>query len=629
MRATFYEALEVQSTADTGAIRAALRAILRRFWSVPRDPSGDTEEAVRFVALGAAILTDDQRREAYDFSARRGANTNPWRMSDDGVSMSDSNLLKLDDGSAGNLPVGIGEPRMLPPVTALTDPLPEQTAWTSGFAYGLGALALIMAALFVYFAFGLWFGSVIAMFAMLGVLGAGVVIATGLAVVTTELSGFTLSRLAITKWRRETSVYVGDPPPQQDTAWIFRLRVMELTRSAAGYSSAQHIGIRILARMVDYALVAILLLLVFWAIGTLIPELSSLLTLFRSAIVLPALVVLLTIPIDSIAIAKWRTTPGKFLLGVVVASALTQPDDRPRPDRGSLAFARAVAFAKHAAYFGLWPLAIARWPANARKLRIEEGAWEAAGDSVTLVRSAPLFLRAAGVSLAFAGLGGIVALWAHDAKTTIPKWFESSAPAVKAPEVAATSNSAPTDTASPAVQAPTSSAPATPVAVPAAEPSPPVTVSAPPIVVPPIVSTAPSTPPPRSDITIIRKPTPAESPVAQKTTTPPLGKKAETVPEAGEFERQSAIAKDRRARIDRVEARVAAARASGSYAGLQSLCQRWTEDQPGSADAWRCYGLAKYQNGAGRDALPALRQAIKLDPNDAQVESAIFKILRP
>jgi hypothetical protein len=636
MRATFYEALEVQSTADTGTIRAALRAILRRFWSVPRDPSGDTEEAVRFVALGAAILTDDQRREEYDVAARRGANTNPWRVSDDGASMNDSNMLKMEDGSASNLPINHGEPRVLPAVTALTDALPEQTIWTSGFAYGLGALALAMAALFVYFVLGLWLGSVLAMFAMLALLAASVVVALQLKVVTTELSGFTLSRLAITKWRRETSVFVGDPPPQQDTAWIFRLRVMELTRSAAGYSSALHIGIRMIARIVDYALVAILLLLVLWIVGWLIPDLSGLIALLRSPLVLPALVVLFAIPIDSITIAKWRTTPGKFLLGVVVASALTQPDDCPTPDRASLAFSRAIAFAKDVGCFGLWPLALVRWSTHAKKIRLDEGSWEAAGDSVTLVRAAPLFLRAAGVSLALAGAIGVAALWAHDVKTLIPKWFDGASTASKKQSTAPVSVpdavvAAPTPSTPPpatSVSPPTVAAPATLLATPSsgAETKPPPAVSVPPIVVPPIAAPAAS-PPPRSDVTIIQKLAPDSG--ASKATTPPVAKKTDTAPELSEFEKQSAIAKERRTRIDRAEQRVAAARSSGNYGGLQSVCQRWTEDQPGSAEAWRCLGLAKHQNGAGRDALPALRQAIKLDPNDSQVEAAIFKILRP
>jgi Flp pilus assembly protein TadD len=91
----------------------------------------------------------------------------------------------------------------------------------------------------------------------------------------------------------------------------------------------------------------------------------------------------------------------------------------------------------------------------------------------------------------------------------------------------------------------------------------------------------------------------------------------------------SRIAQERRARIERVEAQVARARQSGSYADLQSSCLRWTDDQPGSAEAWRCLGLARFQAGDAGGALPALRQSLKLEPNDPQVESTILRILRP
>lgn len=93
--------------------------------------------------------------------------------------------------------------------------------------------------------------------------------------------------------------------------------------------------------------------------------------------------------------------------------------------------------------------------------------------------------------------------------------------------------------------------------------------------------------------------------------------------------KQANAAQARRLRIDAYMKQAEAARRSGNYAGLLGSCQRWTQDQPGSAEAWRCFGLAQYQNGAGRDALPALRQALKLEPNDSQVEAAILKILRP
>jgi cytochrome c-type biogenesis protein CcmH/NrfG len=93
--------------------------------------------------------------------------------------------------------------------------------------------------------------------------------------------------------------------------------------------------------------------------------------------------------------------------------------------------------------------------------------------------------------------------------------------------------------------------------------------------------------------------------------------------------RLSSASQARRARIDGYARQAEAARRSGSYVGLQASCQRWTQDQPGNGEAWRCLGLAQFQTGAGRDALPALRQALKLEPRDAQVESAILSILRP
>ena len=66
MRNSLYDALEVNSSSTIDGIKTALRVIVRRFWAVPRDASGDTEEAVRFVALAASILVDPVRRKGYD-----------------------------------------------------------------------------------------------------------------------------------------------------------------------------------------------------------------------------------------------------------------------------------------------------------------------------------------------------------------------------------------------------------------------------------------------------------------------------------------------------------------------------------------------------------------------------------
>jgi hypothetical protein len=633
MRATFYEALEVPSTAETATIRSALRAILRRFWSVPRDPSGDTEEAVRFVALGAAILTDNSRREVYEVEARRGATVNPWRVGNDGVPLGggDGQALGLPGshgGESARVAVGSNEPKLIPTVKALTDPLPEHTLWATSWGFGLAAATLAAAALLMYFASTLWFGAVASSLIVMVVLVVALFAAAQTKIVTTELSGFTLSRLAVTKWRRETSVFVGNPPPQQDTAWIFRLRVMELTRSTSGYSSAPHIGLRLLARLADYGMVAVGVLSLLWLTAWLVPEFSAVIGVIRSPIFLPAIVVLLTIPIETFAISHFRTTPGKYLLGVVVASAVTQPDDQPKPDRTALASARALAFARDGASFGVWPLALLRWRGISRSLRVGEGSWEAAGDSVTLLRAAPLFMRTAAIGLVLASALATLFIWSHDATSTIAylrgaaskanvKDLLPSTPVTPNTSVISqpkTPNDVPAQTPSVAAASGDTSTSASTVA--------PATNAA---------ATSAIIAPSRSDVIIGPKTTPSVDSDVTKVAAKTAAKTdaSKSVPAASEFDRQTALAQGRRNRIDAAERKVGAARASGNYAGLLGVCERWTTDQPGSAEAWRCVGLAKFQAGAGRDALPALRQSLKIEPNDPQVEEAILKILRP
>lgn len=602
MRATFYEALEVPSTAESSAVRAALRAILRRYWSVPRDPSGDTEEAVRFVALGSAILGDEQRRAEYDAQARRGVTTNPWRVGNDGAAIvgADMNALGLP-GSHGaqsdNLSVAIGESRLLPAVHALTDPLPEKTEWESAPAMIAALLVALCALGFAYWWLAPLFSTLVVAALLVGLLVVGTIIGVQLRIATNELSGFTLARLVVTKWRRESSVFIGNPAPAQDTAWIFRLRVMELTRSAAGYSSAPNMAIRAFARLTDYAIVALALVLLLKLTAWLFALNADVIAILTSPLVLPILTVLLAIPLEAISVSARRRTPGKYLMGVVVVLASTQPDDCAEPTRSQLSFRRAVSVASSGLFFGFWPLLLARLNAIEKALRVTEGSWESAGDSVVVTRAAPSPMRAAAVVVVLAVATGVFALWWTDALRLAERaklWLPSTA-SVPTPQSSA-----------PAVPPPTLPAP-----VPAAvEPLPPQNVA---------------TPSDRQSSVVAPSKSANSLPSNPPTTVTPPPPAIQT----SEFERQTALAQARRARIDAAEKRAAAARSSGSYAGLQGVCERWTEDQPGSAEAWRCLGLARAQAGGGRDALPALRQALKLDPNDAQVEAAIFKILRP
>ncbi|TAG82525.1 MAG: hypothetical protein EAZ21_03755, partial [Betaproteobacteria bacterium] len=304
MRATFYEALEVPSTAESSAVRSALRSILRRFWSVPRDPSGDTEEAVRFVALGSAILGNEQRRAEYDAQARRGATTNPWRMGNDGSAMSGAEINALGiqgshGGESDHPSLAPGESRLLPAVFALTDPLPEKTQWDSAPAMATAIVGALVALAFAYWSLS----PLLPALAVVGVVAAllviGAVVGVQLQVATNELSGFTLARLVVTKWRRESSVFIGNPAPAQDTAWIFRLRVMELTRSAAGYSSAPNMAIRAFARLTDYAILALFLVVLLKLVAAQFSLSAELVAALLSPLVLPIFTVLLAIPLEA------------------------------------------------------------------------------------------------------------------------------------------------------------------------------------------------------------------------------------------------------------------------------------------------------------------------------------------
>ena len=94
------------------------------------------------------------------------------------------------------------------------------------------------------------------------------------------------------------------------------------------------------------------------------------------------------------------------------------------------------------------------------------------------------------------------------------------------------------------------------------------------------------------------------------------------------MEKQANAAHARRVRIDGYARQAEGARAVQLrwFAISLPAVDTGTAGKPGSLALLR---FAQQQNGAGRDALPALRQALKLEPKDSQVEAAILRILRP
>ena len=614
MRNSLYDALEVSPSASVSTIQAALRAVVRRFWSVPRDASGDSEEAVRFAALAASILVDPIRRKDYDAALNPGVGAGPWRLPISGATAREamgardaaaesispqSRSLSEDAGELSALAVDATPAKSLPGVDALAEPLADGRAWSSPLVW----VALLLACVLLLFAcvvllpdwteFSLPQAVAVAATAIVLSLIAAFAVSR-----PSEAKGPAagLSRLGIIKWRREGSIFIGVPPPQHDTAWIFKLRLMELTRSSAGFITATSVWRRLVARAVDYAWIALAIYGLIAFSDRLIDTVDPLPIMIRSPLILPVIVVLIAVPLEAFALRVLRTTPGKWLLGLMLVTAVTRPADHGQPRLAQLCWARASRAAWTGAALGVWPIAIIRSVNNWRDARDREADWEARGDSVVMARpmTAPavaialVVLLATALILASGWRRDYVAFWPY--ALTWAATTDSHLSRLLMPQ--------PTDPGDGAARSASNP--------PELMPAPSSALPAPAAINPPSSSTIP--------------------PVASVNPAIAAGQSAAT---EAQMSQQANAAHARRIRIDGYMKQAAIAQRSGNYAGLQGNCQSWTVEQPGNALAWRCLGLAQYQNGAGRDALPALRQSLKLGSKDPQVEDAILRILRP
>jgi tetratricopeptide (TPR) repeat protein len=623
MRNSLYDALEVTSSSSTPSIKAAIRTVVRRFWSVPRDASGDSEEAVRFAAMAASILVDPVRRKDYDAALNPGVGAGPWRLpianrdaSNDGHT--DSRVLAEQEGGASQLSIVGAPPSALPGVNALARALPDGSAWASPVVPFLPGVAWLMLWYALVAPFSAWIE--LPILKALAVSFAALALALTMAAwicrpQAASVAAASLSRLAIIKWRREGSIFLGAPPPQHDIAWIFKLRLMELTRSAAGFVTSVSPWRRLAARLVDYALLAMAIYFGVVLIDLVVPILESGFILARSPLVLPTVVVLSAVPIAAFMHRWWGTTPGKWLLSLQVVSGVTRPADHADPTDRVLLWSRAFRVAWRGAALGVWPIALLMLPRNMRLARDTETDWEAAGDSVVMARPLTTSAVATAMLLLLASTLMLLGGWRSD-------WVKIS------PQVASL-----TETSRTAARS--LFAPPTPVA----DAAPSVDVATNPAVNGPSKTSFVDTV--REKLGLSRAPS-AEAgsmnapsiPANAATATPPVNSanRVGTAPPSSadaELNKQASASLARRQRIEAYARQAETARRSGNYSGLQGACERWTQDQPGNGEAWRCLGLAHYQSGDAKQALPALRQALKLEPNDPPVERAILNILRP
>ena len=596
MRSSLYDALEVNSSSTTNSIKTALRAVVRRFWTVPRAASGDTEEAVRFAALAASILIDPVRRRDYDAALNPGASL--WRLPMGGRGGSGDAAGKGGDETLQPT-IEMVPLEALPGVNALAEPLPDGNAWASPLVWG----ALAAAWLALWFAaarpFPAWFELSMAQ-ALLAAVGAGTTAYALSAWLSRsqKISGAAtgLSRLAIIKWRRENTIFTGTPPPQHDTAWIFKLRLMELTRSASGFVTSSNPWRRFAARLIDYALIAVLLYIGIWLIDQMLPVPDELFILARSALILPTLVALIAIPAAVLFHRAFGNTPGNWLMSLQLIVGVTRPADHTKPTDRTLWWARAMRASWSGAALGFWPAALFLLPRNIRRVRNTETDWESSGDSVVMARPLTAPALATGLVILLGTTLILLSGWRHD--------YIAARPAIVSRTIAIQTVFTGVFSAGTSVRDEATPFMAMPQATVARTES--VQVVVPSVLV---------NPPPFF-------PTP---PLALLPTLAPS-----TVPSAeADIARLATESRARKARIDGYAKQGEAARRSGNYGGMQATCQRWTQDQPSNGEAWRCLGLAQFQGDAANEALPTLRQALKLGPRDAELEAAILRILRP
>jgi uncharacterized RDD family membrane protein YckC len=532
-------------------------------------------------------------------------------------------VLGAESGEVSQLSIVAAPPSALPGVDALAEPLPDGTAWSSPLVWA----AVFAAWLLFWYAltrpFPEWFelsalkALLVSIICLVAIFALSAWISR-----SREVAGAAagLSRLAIIKWRREGSIFIGAPPPQHDTAWIFKLRLMELTRSAAGFVTSANPWRRMAARLVDYALIAVVVYLAIFLVDQIVPVLDAGFVLVRSLLVLPTLVVLLAIPAAATCHRAFGTTPGKWLFSLQLVTGITRPADHTEPTDRSLLWARASRAAWSGAALGFWPIALYRLPRNLRLARDTETSWENYGDSLVMARPLTTQAVATGIVILLAAALILTSGWRRDYVAVWPSVVSLAVSARSAlmDMFPVTSNSAANIGSASSVSPDTTA--------PAAESSMAQSASA-------QVAAGKSSEPAKSPVVTADTQTTDRPlvPPATDTATKKQEKGLSTANSATEAEmsKQTAASHARRLRIDGYARQAEAARRSGNYSALQGSCQHWTQDQPGSAEAWRCLGLAQYQNGAGRTALPALRQALKIEPQDAPVEAAILSILRP
>jgi hypothetical protein len=597
MKSTLYDALGIVPTSSDEEVRAALRALIRKYYAKTRDGQGNVEEALRFINHASRILGDAERRERYDEELTRTADDDDLtpRQSIDNALLGDDEHTEVDAATVPGEGIGDDVDSELP-TTRQDVPATHHPGLTERVAsfrrspfltYGLCALV----GLFIAAAIVVVTPPDIVVVAR-SVLGSFLVVAAMLGAVYGIVHGITLLQrrrnagrsalvpqtdLAILNWRRERSVFLGTNQPQEDASWIFQLRMAELERAKSGRTSEPRPWHRLAARMFDYAIWGLLLALLLSQLrgaGIVPPETAYWLA---HPLVAPILVTASFVPIEALLITAVGTTPGKWLFGVYlqfsISDAYARRDTRTQLTRALGRSVRVWATGIGCGFPLLAPILVAI--AHERLTIHQETDWDFAEDC--LVTHGP-----AGVVNTVTGVCGLAAMtWLYGVAWEQP--LAQSIASAKSAIVSAIPSRASVD----AVVSRASSG-----------------------VQPLLPSTSVSE--------LIRMPSALRDTSVQMKPAPGATANASAAPD--DFERMMAA---RRARTEALKVEAPRALRAGNVRRALELCRAWVDLDLGNAEAWRCLGRAHFAAGDHQEALNAYRKARQHAPGDRTIDADV------
>jgi hypothetical protein len=585
MRLSIFEALRISATASESTIRAAFRRLIRRLYSSSRDVSGDVEEGLRFCNAASAVLLVESDRSHYEGEYANLLSGGQDLRRSHAAEVESESLAQLSDSPHEAPNAASGTTSVRPGLVALLEiagGAPQALRWAWVFLAALGVVAVV----------ALWLslrinpGNIVQYSVLMAAIAAtgaavGMSVHRSRASIPSKDAGARLRDVAIVKWRRERSIFMGSRMKNEEAAWVYRLRVAETDRARHLRSSRVPAYMRLLARAIDYALWGSVVYLV-CALLALVTR-SPYLTYLSSWWLLPVITVLTWIPIEAWALHVYRRTPGKWLLGLRCrpgVTSLNSPDALRESPRYALQ--RAAGVAAFGVAGGLPLLNLVAPALSARVGSTEhETKWDALGDSV--VTRTPLTAMQAGVASALVALAACVyfVIW-------WPSFVQTGAIVKEAQQLANQVTWAQLFKSNPKNWIPKE-------------------------VLDPSEWNAKE-----RVVKMSEQVVDVAGNVASGVATAVIGapqQPATEVSPADQAKQSSRFA----AYAEQANKAMEAGNAGAAFA----LCERWTREEPRSALAWKCYGLGLQMRGRHTDALQAFRRSQRIDSSDRSLHDAI------